>query len=274
MKSNNTVYMATIVLMALVGTSLAVQPIKVTPPTTYPKAPKTYTPHFDSLVKLTHQAGNLSPLGVLDSPQGKNTFCKPCVEFMLAEINVLLNEILNGGVLGTCSDLCSKLSGKDASEACDIICAVVGIDEFIKILTRDPPNPITLCQDVKFCSRCVGAVKMGPMTTAPSAGSVGTTFDFTAEYEVLNTTCTGMFRFKINSPDPKTDGGIESDFLDLGQDPGTYGVKFQVQAAPQQGIQFNPGNYQAEFMTCDNMCGDPGTKTLGVSTVNFTITAK
>eukprot|EP00163_Fabomonas_tropica_P031733 TRINITY_DN7654_c0_g1_i5.p1 TRINITY_DN7654_c0_g1~~TRINITY_DN7654_c0_g1_i5.p1 ORF type:complete len:112 (+),score=21.73 TRINITY_DN7654_c0_g1_i5:30-338(+) len=39
MKSNNTVYMATIVLMALVGTSLAVQPIKVTPPTTYPKAP-------------------------------------------------------------------------------------------------------------------------------------------------------------------------------------------------------------------------------------------
>jgi len=40
------------------------------------------------------------------------------------------------GVVGGCSDLCSKLPQKAEQEICDVLCSVVGIEEFIKLIEK------------------------------------------------------------------------------------------------------------------------------------------
>lgn len=48
--------------------------------------------------------------------------------------------ILEGGVVGTCGVLCHALAQKTGSQAlgavCDILCDVVGIKEFIKLVQK------------------------------------------------------------------------------------------------------------------------------------------
>ena len=47
--------------------------------------------------------------------------------------------LIDGGVIDGCSDLCgllAKETDKLVGEICDILCVVVGIDEFIKIIEK------------------------------------------------------------------------------------------------------------------------------------------
>jgi len=57
-------------------------------------------------------------------------------------INQSINQlyILEGGVVGTCGALCNALAQKTGSQAlgavCDILCDIVGIEEFIKLVQK------------------------------------------------------------------------------------------------------------------------------------------
>ena len=87
--------------------------------------------------------------------------CKTCIEFAEQFINQLLNIILSklsispratafrnncllsvsdAGVVGGCADLCSILANKTNSQAagiaCNLLCDVVGIKEFINIIEK------------------------------------------------------------------------------------------------------------------------------------------
>ena len=53
----------------------------------------------------------------------------------------LLNlDFIDAGVVGTCGKLCSLLEQKTGSQAlgvvCDLLCDIVGIEEFIKIVQK------------------------------------------------------------------------------------------------------------------------------------------
>merc|ERR1719502_2177332 len=77
------------------------------------------------------------------SPEIK--LCNPCIQLGEQGLNILLNEILNAGVIGGCSKLCSGLNGT-ARTACNIVCDVVGIKGFIKALNHTDLDPIYFCQ--------------------------------------------------------------------------------------------------------------------------------
>merc|ERR1711916_216484 len=63
-----------------------------------------------------------------------NGWCATCVNFVEQALHELIEIIINGGVLGGCGDLCSKLSNHLEATICDLVCDVVGIEAFIKLL--------------------------------------------------------------------------------------------------------------------------------------------
>lgn len=81
--------------------------------------------------------------------------CPECINEAVELINVVLNVILDEGILGTCSEICQAVynytNSTELRDACDIGCDAVGIDEFIKIIINADIDPIYYCQLVKMC---------------------------------------------------------------------------------------------------------------------------
>merc|ERR1712072_157208 len=66
----------------------------------------------------------------VQSTQPEIKLCNPCIQLGEQGLNILLNEILNAGVIGGCGKLCSGLKQKTEKTACGIVCDVVGIKAF------------------------------------------------------------------------------------------------------------------------------------------------
>jgi hypothetical protein len=81
--------------------------------------------------------------------------CPTCINVAEESINILLNLILDTGIIGTCGTLCQALAQKTGSELigtiCDLVCDVVGIEEFIKLLENSDLDPIWYCEIAKLC---------------------------------------------------------------------------------------------------------------------------
>merc|ERR1711916_408776 len=106
---------------------------------------------------------------------------------------------------------------------------------------------------------------------SPQSGPVGTTFDMTYTFTVINQTGAGEIAFGVNPPSGFPFGGGQ---LETGIAPGTYDVKLQVQAQPNEMEPFSPGKYPTEVAVCNGICGatHPYTATLCEDQVTFTIT--
>jgi hypothetical protein len=82
-------------------------------------------------------------------------FCPLCINEAVEIINVVLNVILDEGILGTCGELCgivaNKTKSKFAGELCDIVCDGVGIDEFIRLIIVADLDPIWYCEIADLC---------------------------------------------------------------------------------------------------------------------------
>ena len=83
------------------------------------------------------------------------TLCPECIDESVYAINVLLNEILDQGILGDCSKLCGALQNRTGStvlaDVCLLACDGLGIDEFIRALLRVDLDPIWYCEIAKLC---------------------------------------------------------------------------------------------------------------------------
>jgi hypothetical protein len=81
--------------------------------------------------------------------------CPLCINEAVAEINVLLNLILNQGIVESCQKLCSALANKTGSTfagvVCEIACDGLGIDEFIHEIIRIDLDPIWYCELGHMC---------------------------------------------------------------------------------------------------------------------------
>lgn len=60
--------------------------------------------------------------------------------------------MLNVGVEGTCSDVCSQLPNSLEGAVCDLLCMYVGFDEFINLIDYEDPDPIYACEIIGLCS--------------------------------------------------------------------------------------------------------------------------
>ena len=81
--------------------------------------------------------------------------CPWCIDEAVADINVLLNIILDQGILGTCGDLCGALANRTGSafagDICDLVCDGLGIDEFIHEIIKVDLDPIWYCEIADLC---------------------------------------------------------------------------------------------------------------------------
>jgi len=81
--------------------------------------------------------------------------CPECINEAVVLINVVLNIILDEGIVASCNALCEAVYNKTGSKVlgdlCDIGCEAVGIDAFVKIIIAADIDPIYYCQLVHMC---------------------------------------------------------------------------------------------------------------------------
>ena len=82
-------------------------------------------------------------------------WCPQCLNTFDELIQIVLDIVLNVGILNSCGELCTIVADKTGSEilgfACTIGCDVLGLDEFVKLLEKADIDPIYYCEKVKLC---------------------------------------------------------------------------------------------------------------------------
>lgn len=214
------------------------------------------------------------------SQQAANGLCNPCIQFSEQGLNILLNEILNAGVIGGCGKLCSGLKQKGAKVACDVVCDVVGIKTFIKVLNNTDLDPIFFCEQLGACAKGnpLAHASITSVNVSPTSGPSGTKFQMQLNFDVTNTTGVSEIRVAVNGPttNPVSQGFIQKGFAD-----GHFAVNVSLDTTsdpfPPQGqdpVMWNPGSYVYQFELCQGECGSKhaGSIDFGSKSSNFTIT--
>jgi len=191
--------------------------------------------------------------------------CPTCIRFAEETLNILLNIILDSGILGTCQTLCQALADKTGSAilgtVCDLICDIVGIDEFIHIIEKADLDPIWYCEMAKMCPiNDHGDAKFKTFGITPPTGRKGTTFNVDFTYQTVNGTGTGELEIDIHCPDKIPLGTA---FLLEAKKAGTYGERISIKAQPDPQCdptqepceQWLPGTYNVTVYLCNGECG-------------------
>jgi hypothetical protein len=191
--------------------------------------------------------------------------CPTCINVAEESINILLNLILDTGIIGTCQTLCEALAQKTGKEIigviCNIACDVVGIEEFIKLIENADLDPIYYCELAKFCPvNDHGDCNVTQFSILPATGRQGTTFAIDFTYVTVNGTGTGEIDVDIHTPDRIPLGAA---FLWQTQKPGTYSERITVKAEPDPSCdptqepceQWIPGTYNVTVQLCNGECG-------------------
>jgi len=190
--------------------------------------------------------------------------CPTCIKVAEESINILLNLILDTGIIGTCGTLCQALAKKTSAllgTICDLVCDFVGIDEFIHLLERADLDPIWYCEIAKMCPvKDDGDANITKFTILPTTGRKGTTFAIDFSYISVNGTGTGEIVVEIQTPDKIPLG---AGFLNEAKKPGSYGERISVKAEPDPQCdptqepceQWLPGVYNVTVQICNGECG-------------------
>jgi hypothetical protein len=83
------------------------------------------------------------------------SLCPLCINEAVAMINVILNVILDEGIIADCGKLCGLVANKTSKwfgDVCDVACDAVGIDEFIRLIITMDLDPIWYCELAKLCA--------------------------------------------------------------------------------------------------------------------------
>ncbi|CAE7203863.1 ctnA [Symbiodinium sp. CCMP2592] len=179
----------------------------------------------------------LSPTPAPISPTEHSAACSPCVQLGSQGINLLLNYLLNAGVVTSCSKLCSHLPTKAEQTICSIGCDLAGIKEFVNILNHTDLDPIYFCEAQTLG---VGEFRLavhGPVTSHISDGFL--------------------------LPEGLTEGAIQ-----LGAE-----LKVMDDTSGDEPVIWRPGTYTFDIHLCQGECGSkhPHSKDFGMATGNFTL---
>merc|ERR1711894_195025 len=208
--------------------------------------------------------------------------CNLCVNVMGQVIDNVLNIILQGGVVGGCSDLCQKVTnGNQALDvACSLLCDIVGVDEFMKLVEEADLDVIYYCE--LLGGTCPvkddGDAKITALTVTPKSGPQGT-FDIGFAYHSNNGTGTGEIVLEVETLDGIPVG---SSFLHELAAAGDYNSTFKLKAEPDPQCdptqepceQWLPGQYTVKIAICNGECGSqhPHSQIYDEASASFNIT--
>jgi hypothetical protein len=95
------------------------------------------------------------PISILKHENKGIDWCPQCINSFGDLIDVLLNIILQFGVVDTCGHLCDLVVDKTGSGIlgfiCDFGCDILGIEEFVKLIEKADLDPIYYCEEIKTC---------------------------------------------------------------------------------------------------------------------------
>jgi len=202
--------------------------------------------------------------------KGGNPWCATCIEFMDKAVNELL-ELLLGGVLTGCKDLCENLPNKVEAVVCVFLCEIVGFEEFVNLVQDVDPNPIWLCEELDACAtNDKAAAKITKVTLAPAQGPTGTNFTMTTDYTVTNEIGTGELGL-IVWPPANEGFPMGGGWIIIDQQPGHYSTSVSFVAKPQQYDPWGPGLYNLTVTLCEGNCGSSHAHAFELSQYNTTL---
>jgi len=204
--------------------------------------------------------------------------CSPCISLGSQGINILVNYIVNAGVLGGCGELCSHLTTKTEQEVCNLACDVVGVNAFVKALNHSDLDPFYLCETVSACPKPpdTADAEIVEVKATPSSIAKGDTIELECDMNVRNATGTGEFRMSVTGP--VTVSISQSFVLAKGVPEGQQALSVKLTVADDtsgdEPVTWQPGTYTFEFEVCQGECGSkhPHSKVFGKSAGNFTLT--
>jgi len=201
-------------------------------------------------VNKAHQVSYSQPQKVTSKPS--LDLCPYCFDFLNEAIDELLNAILNGGVIGGCTELCALLINPILVVPCNLVCDYVGIDAFIEAINVTDPDAIYACQELSLCPIVNGGqVVINTASVSPPKGPSGTTFNFDLVYTVQSPTGPGLLSITVIPPDAFPFGEAE---FEEGQADGKYDLQFQLQATPSEQEPFSAGTYYVSMAVCEGDC--------------------
>jgi len=212
--------------------------------------------------------------------------CPTCINEVVELINVVLNIILDEGIIKSCGELCgavaNKTGSKFAGDVCDVVCEAFGIDEFIKVIIKADIDPIYYCQLVDMCPiKDDGDAKFTNFGVYPNTAPQGTTFLLDLSFMTVNGTGTGTFTFNIVDPKNQSSGDL---YWFEEKKPGTYPEKLEFKTYslsdcdPSKGLcdAWPVGTYNVTALICNGDCGShhPHTSIYDSRATSFVITKK
>jgi len=253
-----------------------------------------------SVLLLAVSAGAAKPQQIVftkgpQEPSDPNAaLCNPCVQLGGQGLNILINYILNAGVIGGCGEVCGHLNTTAARNACDLVCDVVGIKAFIKALSNKDLDPIYFCEILHACEAGPDdahvdllSVQLNPTTIARKdveAGSSGVTVEGVLTLNVTKHIGVGEFGVGVHGPVSGASGPIGGSFIladGLKEGVQNLGVKLNIQDTqpdptaqpPTFPVTWMPGSYEFRFHVCQGECGSkhPHSIDFGLKSGNFTI---
>ncbi|CAF1196132.1 unnamed protein product [Adineta steineri] len=209
--------------------------------------------------------------------------CDDCISEAVSAINVLLNLILDEGVIENCGDLCDALANKTGSQpagfVCLVVCNALGIGELIRILEHSDIDPIWYCQIAKLCPiNDNGDAKFLDFQMIPSTGRVGTEFIIDCSFQSKNGTGPGMLTITIVTPQNQT---ASNNFGLDAKKPGTYDLRIGVKTLSRTCNPFDDscnafptGTYNVTAYLCNGECGShhPHSSIYDFGRSSFTVT--
>nr|ACD54786.1 countin-like protein [Philodina roseola] len=161
-------------------------------------------------------------------------FCPQCVNTFVDLINIVLNILLDVGVVDTCGELCDYVQEKSGSAflgtVCTLTCDTLGLVEFVKLANKTDIDPIYYCELINLCPvNDNGDAKFKYFSISPPSSLIGTTVTIDFTYQSMNGTGTGELLVEIDCVDKLK---LYSRLLNEAQKPGIYGDRFALDTTP------------------------------------------
>lgn len=228
--------------------------------------------------------------------KAESPLCSPCIQLGEQSLQILINAILNVGVMGGCGKLCGNLPAGKQQTACNLICDAVGIKEFIKALNNTDLDPFYLCEELHACPAGpddahieLMSLDLSPTTMKrndldPDFQGQGVDLTGTLSVNVSKASGPGEWSVEITGPVDGLDGPLGDSFLlpdGLKEGVQQLGVKVHIvdtDPDPSDPTKFPvtwmPGTYEFRAHMCQGECGSkhPHSKDFGKKVSNFTVT--
>ncbi|CAF1205421.1 unnamed protein product [Adineta ricciae] len=186
-------------------------------------------------------------------------WCPQCVNSFDDLVQIVLDIILQYGVVDTCGHLCELVEEKTGSGLLGFICTMgcdfLGLEEFVKLIEKADIDPIYYCEVMKICP--------------------------------INDNGDAKFKsFAVLPPRAQTESKIAVDMVYVSkngtaQKPGTYGERLVIDTTPDpecdptQGEceQWLAGTYNITVLLCNGQCGShhPHTALYDTARGSFTL---